>query len=141
MAKATDGQTVSIHYTGSLEDGEIFDSSEGRDPLEFTLGGGQVIPGFEAAVRTLEIGESTKTTIPPEQAYGERREDMIVTLDRSQFPPDAQPEIGMEVYLQAGQQPIPASIIEVNADSITLDANHRLAGKTLIFDIELVSIN
>jgi len=141
MSKPTDGQKVSIHYTGSLEDGSIFDSSEGRDPLEFTLGAGQVIPGFEAAVRTLEVGESTKTTIPPEQAYGERRDDMIVTLDRSQFPPDSQPQIGMEVYLQAGQQPIPASIVDIKPETITLDANHRLAGKTLIFDIELVSVN
>lgn len=141
MSKPIDGQTVNIHYTGSLEDGTVFDSSAGRDPLEFTLGGGQVIPGFESAVRTLEIGESTKTTIPPEEAYGEHREDMIVSLDRSQFPDDAEPEIGMEVYLQAGNQPVPANIIEVMPDAIILDANHRLAGKTLIFDIELVSVS
>lgn len=141
MSTPTDGQTVNIHYTGSLEDGTVFDSSAGRDPLEFTLGAGQVIPGFESAVLTLEIGESTKTTIPPEEAYGEYREDMIVTLDRSQFPDDAEPEIGMEVYLQAGNQPVPASIVEVMPDAIILDANHRLAGKTLIFDIELVSVN
>ncbi|MGJ3237375.1 MAG: FKBP-type peptidyl-prolyl cis-trans isomerase [Anaerolineae bacterium] len=140
MAKPVDGQTVNIHYTGSLEDGTVFDSSEGRDPLQFTLGEGQVIPGFESAVRSLDVGESTKTTIPPEHAYGERREDMIVTLDRSQFPDDAEPQIGMEVYLQAGDQPIPASITDVKAETITLDANHRLAGQTLVFDIELVSV-
>lgn len=141
MANPTDGKTVQIHYTGSLEDGSVFDSSDGRDPLEFTLGAGQVIPGFESAVRTLEVGESTKTTIPPAEAYGERRDDMIVTLDRSQFPAESEPEIGMEVYLQAGNQPIPAKITAVESDSITLDANHRLAGKTLIFDIELVSVS
>lgn len=141
MAKPTDGQTVQIHYTGALESGEVFDSSEGRDPLEFTLGEGQVIPGFEAAVRDLEIGESTQTTIPPEQAYGERREDMIVTLERDKFPAEQAPEVGMQVYLQAGQQPVPATIVAVQDDSITFDANHRLAGQTLVFDIELVSIN
>lgn len=141
MAKPTDGQTVAIHYTGSLEDGSVFDSSQGRDPLEFTLGAGQVIPGFESAVRTLDVGEATKTTIPPEQAYGERREDMIVTLDRSQFPDDANPEVGLQVYLQAGEQPVPATIVAIQDESIILDANHRLAGKTLIFDIELVSVN
>jgi len=141
MAKPVDGQTVSIHYTGKLTDGTVFDSSEGRDPLEFELGSKQVIPGFEAAVRTLEIGESTETTIPPEEAYGERRDDMVVTLDRSQFPPEQTPEVGMEVYLQAGDQPIPAKIVQVHPDSVTLDANHRLAGQTLIFDIELVSVN
>jgi len=141
MANPVDGQTVKIHYTGSLEDGSVFDSSDGRDPLEFTLGAGQVIAGFESAVRTLDVGESTQTTIPPEQAYGERRDDMVITLDRSQFPTEAEPAIGMEVYLQAGNQPIPAQIIAVEAETITLDANHRLAGKTLIFDIELVSVN
>lgn len=141
MAKPTNGQTVQIHYTGALTNGEVFDSSDGRDPLEFTLGEGQVIPGFEAAVRDLEIGESTQTTIPPEQAYGERREDMIVTLERDKFPAEQAPEVGMQVYLQAGQQPVPATIVAVQDDSITFDANHRLAGQTLVFDIELVSIN
>ena len=141
MTKPTDGQTVSIHYTGTLEDGTVFDSSEGRDPLESTLGQGQVIPGFESAVRTLDVGESTKTTIPPEEAYGQRREDMIVTIARDQFPDDMAPQPGMDVYLQAGQQPIPATIINVEPDAVTLDANHKLAGKTLVFDIELVSVN
>lgn len=141
MAKPIDGQTVAIHYTGSLEDGSVFDSSEGRDPLEFTLGAGQVIAGFESAVRTLDIGESTKTTIPPEQAYGERRDEMVISLDRSQFPAEAEPEIGLQVYLQAGEQPVPATIVEVQAENIILDANHHLAGKTLVFDIELVSVN
>lgn len=141
MAKPIDGQTVRIHYTGTLEDGSVFDSSDGRDPLEFILGAGQVIPGFESAVRTLDTGESTKTTIAPENAYGERREDMVITIDRSQFPPDGEPEIGLQVYLQAGEQPIPATIIAVADDTVTLDANHSLAGKILIFDIELVSIS
>ncbi|MEM9953310.1 MAG: peptidylprolyl isomerase [Chloroflexota bacterium] len=141
MAKPIDGQTVQIHYTGTLEDGTVFDISKGRDPLEFTLGAGQVIQGFESAVRTLDVGESTKTTIPPEKAYGERSDEMVITLDRSQFPPDANPEIGMQVYVQAGNQPIPATVTAITDDGITLDANHRLAGKTLIFDIELVSVN
>jgi len=141
MTKPIDGQTVAIHYTGALEDGSVFDSSEGRDPLEFILGAGQVIPGFESAVRTLDVGETTKTTIPPEEAYGERREDMIITLDRSQFPPEADPEVGLQVYLQAGEQPVPATIVAVQDESVVLDANHQLAGKTLVFDIELVSVN
>lgn len=141
MSKPVDGQTVCIHYTGKLPDGTVFDSSEGRDPLEFTLGEKQVIPGFEKAVRQLEVGESTETTIPPEQAYGERRDDMIVTLDKGQFPPEQNPEVGMQVYLQAGENPIPAVVTAVQPDSVTLDANHRLAGRTLIFDIELVDVN
>ncbi|MEL6406308.1 MAG: peptidylprolyl isomerase [Chloroflexota bacterium] len=141
MAKPTDGQTVQIHYTGSLENGEVFDSSEGRDPLEFTLGAGAVIPGFEAAVRELEVGESTKTTIPPEQGYGERRDDMIVSLERDKFPAEETPEVGMQVYLQAGQRPVPATIVAVDDTNITFDANHHLAGKTLIFDIELVNVS
>lgn len=141
MTKPIDGQTVAIHYTGALEDGSVFDSSEGRDPLEFTLGAGQVIPGFESAVRNLAVGEATKTTIPPEEAYGDRREDMIIKLDRSQFPPEADPEVGLQVYLQAGEQPVPATIVAVQDESIVLDANHQLAGKTLVFDIELVSVS
>lgn len=141
MTKPIDGQTVQIHYTGTLEDGTVFDSSDGRDPLEFELGAGQVIPGFEIAVRTLEVGEKTKTTIPPEQAYGEKRDDMVITLDRDQFPTDSDPEVGMQVYLQAGNQPVPATITHVGVDTLILDANHRLAGKTLIFDIELVGFN
>lgn len=140
MSKAQEGQTVHVRYSGHLEDGTEFDSNRERDPLRFIIGGGQVIPGFDLAVRELAIGEQRRFTLPPEQAYGEHREDMLITLDRAQFPTDEALEIGTSVYLQAGNQPLPATIIAIDDDQITLDANHRLAGQTLIFDIELLAI-
>lgn len=142
MTQLQDGQTVDVHYTGRLEDGTVFDSSEGREPLQFTLGAKQVIAGFEAAVRGLSIGESVETTIPPEQAYGERDPNLIMQMPRNQFPPDMTPEVGMQIGLQSPQgQAVPAMIVAVDDEAVTLDANSRLAGKTLIFELTLVSIN
>lgn len=142
MTQLQDGQTVDVHYTGRLEDGSVFDSSEGREPLQFTLGAGQVIPGFEDAVRELSIGESTETTIPPEQAYGQHNPEMVMQLPRNQFPPDMTPEVGMQVGLQSPQgQAIPATITVVEDEVVTLDANSPLAGKTLIFELTLVSVS
>ena len=142
MTQLQDGQTVNVHYTGRLEDGTVFDSSQDREPLQFTLGAGQVIPGFEDAVRGLSVGESTETTIPPEQAYGERNPDMVMQLPRNQFPPDMTPEVGMQVGLQSPQgQSIPAMIVAVDDEAVTLDANSPLAGKTLIFELTLVSVS
>lgn len=142
MTQLQNGQTVDVHYTGRLEDGSVFDSSEGREPLQFTLGAGQVIPGFEDAVRGLNIGESTETTIPPEQAYGQHNPEMVMQLPRNQFPPDMTPEVGMQVGLQSPQgQAIPATITVVEDEVVTLDANSPLAGKTLIFELTLVSVS
>jgi len=135
------GDTVQVHYTGTLDNGEVFDSSRDRDPLEFKVGGGMVIPGFDKAVLGLKAGESTTAKLPPEEAYGEIRKELIMPMQKSQIPEDITPEVGMQVMLQAqeGQQ-IPATITEVNENTIILDANAPLAGKTLNFDIEVVKI-
>lgn len=142
MTQLEDGQVVNVHYRGRLEDGTVFDSSEGREPLEFTLGANQVIVGFEAAVRALSIGETSETTIPPEKAYGERKPDLIMQIPPNQFPPDMSPEVGMQIGLQSPQgQAIPAMIVAVDRDAVTIDANSPLAGKTLIFELTLVSVS
>ena len=135
------GDTVRVHYTGTLENGEVFDSSRDREPLEFTTGAGMVIPGFDNAVLGMRVGESTTVKLPPAEAYGEVRKELTMPMQRSQVPADIVPEVGMQVMLQAesGQQ-IPATITEVNENTIILDANAPLAGKTLNFDIELVEI-
>lgn len=139
--KAQQGDTVAVHYTGKLDDGEVFDSSQGRDPLEFEVGGGQVIPGFDEAVEGLAVGESREVRLEPEQAYGEPREDMVVDVDRSQFPAEADPAVGQQVQVQVapGQNRV-ATIRDVADDAIKLDLNHPLAGKALTFDVELVDI-
>lgn len=133
------GDTVRVNYRGTLSDGTEFDSSEGRDPLEFTLGEGQVIPGFEDAVADLEIGQSKTVTIPADEAYGARVDDAVQT-----FPADAfamEPEVGWQVQLEApdGQQVL-ATVAEVKDGEVVLDFNHPLAGEDLTFDIELVDV-
>ncbi len=141
MEKVKAGDTIRVHYTGTLENGEVFDSSRNREPLEFTVGGGMVIPGFDKAVLGLTVGESISVKLPPEDAYGESRKELIMPMQRSQVPADIVPEVGMQVMLQTqnGQQ-VPATITEVNENTIILDANAPLAGKTLNFDIELMEI-
>ena len=138
---AKDGDIVSVHYTGTLEDGTQFDSSRGEDPLTFTIGTGQMIAGFDNAVRGMKVGEIKTVTLPLEEAYGEHRADLILTISRDQFPEGMTLTIGQQVPMQSssGQQ-FMATIIEIGPSSVTLDANHELAGKTLIFEIELVSI-
>jgi peptidylprolyl isomerase len=141
MAKATAGNRVQIHYTGRLEDGTVFDSSVGRDPLSFTLGSGQVIAGFDAAVTGMAIGESRTTVIPPADGYGEHREELEIEVPRTQLPEGYTPEVGGELQMTTAQgQPVPVRITAVDGTSVTLDANHPLAGKVLTFDIELVAI-
>jgi len=141
MAQAKQGDTVNVHYTGKLEDGTVFDSSRDRHPLQFTLGKGQVITGFEQAVIGMSTGESRTVNIPMEQAYGSRRSDMIVTMDRSQLPADLNPRVGQRMELtQMDDQTILVTVTDITESSMTLDANHPLAGKTLTFDIELVGI-
>ncbi|MFW5951769.1 MAG: FKBP-type peptidyl-prolyl cis-trans isomerase [Gemmatimonadota bacterium] len=139
--KAQQGDTVAVHYTGKLDDGEVFDSSKERDPLEFQVGGGQVIPGFDRAVDGLEVGESREVRLEPEEAYGEPREDLVVSVERNQFPDEAEPQVGQHVQVQVapGQSRV-ATIQEIGDDAITLDLNHPLAGKALNFEVELVEI-
>lgn len=138
---AQQGDTVAVHYTGKLDDGEVFDSSKGRDPLEFQVGSGQVIPGFDRAVTGLGIGESREIRLDPDEAYGAPREDLVVEVDRSQFPAEVEPAVGQQVQVQVapGQNRV-ATIQEVQEEAIKLDLNHPLAGKALTFDVELVEI-
>jgi len=142
MAQAKNGDTVKIHYTGTLDDGTIFDSSEGRDPLAFTIGSGQVIPGFEEAVTGMAVDEKKNVTIPSDKAYGPRNEELLINVPRDQVPPDIEPEEGMRLQMQGPQnQPVVVVIAEVTDEHVILDANPPLAGKDLTFDIELVEIS
>ncbi len=141
MAEAKQGDKVKVHYKGSLADGTVFDSSEGRDPLEFVVGQHQVIPGFEDAVEGMNVGDSTETTIPADQAYGQRREDLVLTVPKAQMPEGLEPEVGMQLQLrQPDGRPAIARITEVTEDAVTLDVNHPLAGQDLTFSIDLVEI-
>ncbi len=133
VAKA--GDKVSVHYTGTLDDGKQFDSSKGREPLQFTVGAGDVIAGFDQAVTGLKVGESRKVHIEPKDAYGERREDLVVTVPAAQAPQGLQ--VGSRVSL-GGR---PATVTKITADGVTVDANHELAGKALNFEVQLVSID
>jgi peptidylprolyl isomerase len=138
---AKPGDKVRVHYTGTLEDGTRFDSSEGRDPLEFQVGGGEVIPGFEKAVQGMKPGDDKEFVIPAEEAYGPHREEMVLTIDRNQVPPDISPEVGDELHLQTPDgQPVPVRVIDADEETVTLDANHPLAGETLKFEIRLEEI-
>ncbi len=141
MQQAQKGNKVSVHYHGRLQDGSTFDSSEGREPLQFTVGSAQVIKGFDDAVVNMTVGEKKTINIPVADAYGERNDDMMIEYPITEFPADMKPEVGMELQMgdNAGNV-FPVVITQVTDNSVTLDANHPLAGKDLIFDIELVSI-
>lgn len=135
------GQKVKIHYTGTLDDGTKFDSSVGRDPLEFEMGAGMVIPGFEKGVADMAVGEKKTIHIPSVEAYGEVRTEMIMQFERSQLPEGLEPEVGMDLQMQGPQgQAIPVQITDVAETTITIDANHPLAGQNLNFELELVEI-
>lgn len=141
MAAAKVGDTVSIHYTGRLNDGSVFDSSLEREPLEFSIGGQQVIPGFEQAVIGMNPGESKTQEIPCDKAYGPRHDDMVVTVLRQQIPSDFELAVGQQLQIKNPEgQVIPVMVSEIVDDQVTLDGNHPLAGEDLTFDIELVSI-
>jgi FKBP-type peptidyl-prolyl cis-trans isomerase 2 len=141
MAKVKSGDTVQVHYKGTLKSGELFDSSEGREPLEFTVGSGQVINGFDTAVVDMEPGETKTVNIPVDQAYGERSQDALISVPRSEFPADITPEIGQELQMSDDQGHIfPVIVAGVEADTVVLDANHPLAGQELTFEINLVKI-
>lgn len=141
MTTVGDGKTVRVHYTGKLEDGTVFDSSEGREPLEVTVGAGMVIPGFEKGITGMKSGEKKTITIGPNEAYGERREDLVATVERSQIPETITPEVGMTLQLKRTDGSVlDVLVTDLSDESITLDANHQLAGETLIFDIEVVEV-
>ena len=141
MATATNGDTVHVHYTGKLDDGTVFDSSEGRDPLAFTVGAGQVVPGFEEAVAGMQVGDSKTVRIGPADGYGERRDDLVLDVPTEQLPEGLEPEIGMELALRGQDgQTMPVRVAAVGSEAITLDANHPLAGRALTFDVELVAV-
>lgn len=141
MSQAKSGDTVKIHYSGTLTDGTQFDSSEGRDPLEFAIGAGAVIPGFEKAVEGMAVGESKSVTIDPDDAYGPRHDQLIQQVPNSALPEDVEPAIGMQLQGQSPEgQVMNLTVTAVEDDAITVDANHPLAGEALTFDIELVEI-
>ncbi len=141
MTQARSGDTVRIHYTGTLDDGTQFDSSAGREPLEFALGGGQVIPGFDSAVDGMNVGENKTVTIAPDDAYGQRHDQLVQEVSRDALPDDMEPAVGMQLQSQSPDGQIMNLVVtEVADDSITVDANHPLSGQALTFDIELVEI-
>lgn len=141
MSQAKSGDVVSIHYTGTLDDGTEFDSSAGRDPLQFTLGAGQVIAGFNNAVEGMAVGESKTVNIPVDEAYGPRNEQMVQEVPKSVLPENLEPKEGMALQARNPQgQPVNLVVTAVGDDTITVDGNHPLAGKALNFDIELVDI-
>ncbi len=141
MQQVKDGDTVKVHYHGKLRSGETFDSSEGREPLEFTVGSGQVIKGFDDGVRGMNVGDKRTVEIASGDAYGAKEDDRVIEFPKTQFPPDMKPEVGMQLMMNDGQgQQLPVVITEVKEETVTLDANHPLAGQDLIFDIELMEV-
>ncbi|MBN2759314.1 MAG: peptidylprolyl isomerase [Rhodobacteraceae bacterium] len=141
MTHATAGKKVRIHYTGTLDDGSVFDSSEGRDPLEFTVGSGQIIPGLDRAIDGMTTGEQKTVTIPAAEAYGEYHPEARQDVPRDQIPADIPLDQGTMLNMQTpdGRQ-IPVQVAELTDATVTLDANHPLAGKALTFAVEVVSV-
>lgn len=141
MGQAKIGDTVKVHYTGKLNDGTIFDTSEGRDPLKFTIGEGHIIPGFEQAIIGMSINESKTIKIPSDNAYGPYRTEMVVVVQRNQLPSHIKPEIGLHLRIPGPDgQGFVVIITDMSDSTITLDGNHPLAGKDLTFDIQLIEI-
>ncbi len=141
MSQAQANDTVRVHYTGSLEDGTVFDSSLDGEPLEFTLGQRMVIPGFEEAVLGMNEGDTRTVSIPPEEAYGYPREDLVVDVERSQLPPHIELRLGMILQVHSDEGKIGhVTVMGFTEDTVTLDANHILAGQELTFEIKLVEI-
>ncbi|HMB67778.1 MAG TPA: peptidylprolyl isomerase [bacterium] len=142
MSQAQNGSTVKVHYTGTLKDGTQFDSSRGREPLELTLGEGAVIPGFESAIVGMAEGETKEITLEPGDAYGDRHEQLVQTIDREQIPPELELEPGQQLQVKSQEgNVVVVTVAEVAEDAVTLDGNHPLAGKTLNFEIEMVEVS
>ncbi|KAA0920419.1 FKBP-type peptidyl-prolyl cis-trans isomerase [Aquicoccus porphyridii] len=141
MSQVKKGDTVHIHYTGTLQDGSVFDSSEGRDPLSFTVGSGQIIPGLDAAMEGMSVGDTRRVEVPSDQAYGPVQEEARQAVPRADIPEEIPMEVGTQVNAQNQEgQVMTLTIHEITDEQVVLDANHPLAGKDLIFDVELVSI-
>ena len=141
MSQAKKGDSVKVHYTGKLDDGTVFDSSVGREPLDFTVGAGQLIAGFDEAVVGMALGEKKAVRIAAEQAYGPHNPEMTLQVPRSDLPADIQPELGMQLEAsQEGGHSMVVTVVEVSDESVTFDANHPLAGKALTFEIEVVEL-
>ena len=141
MAQAKQGDTVQVHYTGKLDNGNVFDTSLQRRPVQFTIGNGQVIAGFEQAIIGMNTGESKTLTVPMELAYGSRRNDKIVTVNRNQLPPGLHPDVGQRLEItQTDGQVMLVTVTDATESTLTLDSNHPLAGKNLTFVLELVNI-
>ncbi len=141
MSQAKVGDTATIHYEGKLSDGMVFDSSRERQPLSFKLGAKQVIAGFDAAVQGMSVGDRKTIKISPDQAYGDRRTELIFRVNRKQVPTNLPLEIGSQLQLPtASGEAVPVMVVELNGDQVTLDGNHPLAGETLTFEIELIAL-
>lgn len=141
MAQVKKGDKVKVHYHGKLTSGETFDSSEGRDPLEFEVGSGHVIKGFDDGVTGMEPGEKKTINIPFLEAYGPRNPEMVIEVTKDKFPPDMEIELGLPLMMSDGQgHQFQVTIVEIKEEAVMLDANHPLAGKDLVFDLELMEI-
>ena len=141
MAQAKTGDTVKVHYTGKLDDGTVFDTSADREPLQFTIGEGQIIPDFEQAIVGMNLGESKTIQIPSENAYGPHQKEMVMVVDRKEFPDDLKPEVDQRLQVrQPDGQSFAVTVTDVSESKVTLDGNHLLAGKDLTFDIQLAGI-
>jgi len=143
MAKAKSGDKVTVHYTGKFEDGKVFDTSLDGHPLSFELGNGHVIQGFNDALVGMEPGESKTVTISPDKAYGDYKKELVIKVEKSKLPPDADPQIGQKLSANhsGNDTKINFTIVEIEDDVLTLDANHVLSGRNLVFDIELVEVS
>jgi len=141
MRRAKNGDTVKVHFTGKLQNGKVFDTSKGRQPLDFTIGSGNMMPGFEKGVTGMAVGETKTFTVLPEEAYGLRHEKLRINIKKCELPEHIAPVVGQQIEVKHPNGDLIQLIItEVNEDSVTLDANHPLAGKLLFFDVELVQI-
>ncbi len=141
MSEAKAGDTVQLHYKGTLDDGSVFDSSEGREPLEFTVGSGQIIPGLDKAIPGMKIGDEKTVRVEAEEAYGAVNPEARQTVPRGNLPPDVPLEKGLQLQAQTENgQTISVTVVEFSDDAVVLDANHPLAGKALTFDITLTGI-
>ncbi|WP_319824511.1 peptidylprolyl isomerase [Thalassovita sp.] len=141
MTQVKPGDKVQIHYTGTLDDGSTFDSSAGRDPLAFTVGSGQIIPGLDKEIPGMTVGDKKTVVIPPAEAYGESQPEAVQAIPRSNVPPEIPLELGLQLQMQSPSgQVVPVTVVSLTEEEVTLDANHPLAGKVLTFAIELVAI-
>lgn len=142
MEGIREGDQVQVHYTGKLQSGEVFDSSQGREPLNLTIGEGKIIPGFEQALLGMQTGEKKSFDLTPDQAFGERRDELVHVIQKEQIPSDVKLEIGMQLALEGQQkEPVPAQVVDISESTVTLDTNHPLAGKDITFEVDVVEVN